>query len=103
MTRPALSPTTEEHRPPTAHRSERGRPVLLAAFPTPAVIPMPPSNTLLGRAWLADAGIVDPKISGQHLRFASEGGLWKIEDLGSRNHTFRDGHRLEAGEKAPLE
>ena len=103
MTRPALSPTTEEHRPPTAEQVDRGRPVLLAAFPGSAVLPMPSSGEPVGRAWLADAGIVDPKASSQHLSFSFEGGKWKVEDLGSRNFTFRNGHRLDPRTKVPIE
>ncbi len=103
MTRSVSTPTTEEHRPPTAEQADRGRPVLLAAFPTATVLPMPKANTPVGRAWLAEAGIVDPKVSSQHLSFTFEGGRWKVSDLGSRNFTFRNGHRLEAESKVPLE
>ncbi|MRG98168.1 sigma 54-interacting transcriptional regulator [Polyangium spumosum] len=103
MTRPGLPPTTEEHRPPTAEQADRGRPVLLAAFPESAALPTPPLGKPVGRLWLADAGIVDAKVSGQHLAFMFEGGRWKVEDLGSRNFTYRNGHRLEAGTKVPIE
>lgn len=98
-----VPPTTEEHRPPTGPHTDQGRPVLLVSFPTFAVMPLPKSNTAVGRVWFADAGVVDSKISTQHARFAMEGGRWKIEDLGSRNFTFRDGHRLEAHKKVPIE
>ena len=103
MSGPIVPPTTEEHRPPTAQHVDQGRPVILVSFPTLAVIPMPKSNARAGRAWFSDYGIVDSKISTQHARFIMEGGRWKIEDLGSRNFTFRDGHRLEANKKVPLD
>lgn len=103
MIRPIVAPTTEEHQPPTTQQAEQGRPVLLVAFPSLAVIPMPKTNTSVGRAWFADLGIVDSKISTQHARFTMEGGIWKIEDLGSRNFTFRDGHRLEPNKKVPID
>lgn len=103
MSRPIVPPTTEEHRPPTAQHTDQGRPVLLVAFPSPKVIPIPKSNTIVGRSWFAEFDIVDSKISTQHARLTVEGGQWKIEDLGSRNFTFRDGHRLDAHKKVPLE
>lgn len=103
MSKSIVVPTTEEHRPPTGPHTEQGRPVLLVAFPSLAILPMPKTNTVVGRQWFADAGVVDSKISTQHARFTMEGGRWKIEDLGARNFTYRDGHRLDANKKVPLD
>jgi transcriptional regulator of acetoin/glycerol metabolism len=90
-------PTTEEHRPPSAGDVTRGRAVLLAAFPVLAAIPVPASGEVVGRAWLAGAGITDTEISGRHVSFFRAGGRLQIEDAGSRNGTWIGGARIAAG------
>jgi DNA-binding NtrC family response regulator len=55
-----------------------------------------------GRAWLAEAGIVDTEISGRHVRFFRAGGGLQIEDCGSRNGTWIDGVRVAPGVRASV-
>ncbi|KYF65104.1 sigma 54-interacting transcriptional regulator [Sorangium cellulosum] len=96
-------PTTEEHRPPSAGDGGCGRPVLLAAFPGAAALSIPASGEVVGRAWLMSAGIPDPEVSGQHLRFARTGGRLQLEDVGSRNGTYLNGAPLRAGQRVALD
>lgn len=103
MTRPIPPTTTEEHKPPTTEHVDGGKPVLLVAYPRPAILPLPPMKQPVGRAWLGEAGFVDAKVSSQHLAFFSDSGHLRVEDLGSRNCTFRDGHRLVPHTKVPVE
>ena len=63
---------------------------------------MPPSGVALGRDWLASSGVSDTRVSGEHLRFTKSGGGFWVEDTGSRNGTWLDGHRLTPGEQARL-
>ncbi len=90
-------PTTEEHRSPSVGETVRGRPVLLAAFPAVVALPIPPSGEVVGRAWLAEAGITDTEVSGRHVRFFRAGGGLQVEDADSRNGTWIDGVRLARG------
>ncbi|MCC6559384.1 MAG: sigma 54-interacting transcriptional regulator [Polyangiaceae bacterium] len=94
--------TTEEHRPPSADDVDRGQPVLLAAFPEPIALPLPRSGEIVGRAWLAEAGRIDGKVSGAHLRFHRAGAQAQIEDVGATNGTFLDARPLVPGQRVPL-
>ncbi|WP_170228922.1 sigma 54-interacting transcriptional regulator [Polyangium fumosum] len=95
--------TTEEHRPPARDDGPSGEPILLAAFPTPAAFPLPGPSEPLGRAFLAERGVIDGEVSSKHLRFSRPGGRIHVEDLGSRNGTFIGGHALRPREAVPLE
>jgi hypothetical protein len=96
-----IQATTEQHRPPSSAEIASGRPILLAAFPGLVAVPIPASGEIVGRAWLAAAGISDSEISGSHARFSRPGGRLHVEDVGSRNGTWLDGVRQSAG--APVE
>ncbi|CAN94914.1 Sigma-54 dependent transcriptional regulator [Sorangium cellulosum So ce56] len=102
-TRPPRDAPTDEHRPPTGTRRDRGTPALLAAFPVNIAVPLPSPGVYVGRAWLAAAGLNDTKVSSNHLRLTRAGGRLQIEDVGSRNGTWLDGHRLPADEPVPIE
>ncbi|WP_437585363.1 sigma 54-interacting transcriptional regulator [Sorangium sp. So ce1000] len=102
-TRPQREASTDEHRPPTGTSRDQGTPVLLAAFPVNVAVPLPTPGVSVGRAWLAAAGLNDTKISSSHLRLTRAGGRLQIEDVGSRNGTWLDGHRLPAREPVPIE
>lgn len=95
--------TTEEHRPASADEPTDSRPALLAAFPAQALVPLPASGTIVGRSWLADAGLADTKVSSGHLRFTRAGGRLQVEDVGSRNGTWVQGQKLPQGERVPLQ
>jgi DNA-binding NtrC family response regulator len=95
--------TTEEHHPPAASDTGRGRPVLLAAFPALAAIPIPASGEVVGRPWLEAAGVADTEVSGQHVRFFHAGGRLQVEDVGSRNGMYIGGARIHAGERVHLD
>ena len=96
------APGTEEHRAPELGPSGTAAPALLVAFPRPLVLDVPPSGVALGRDWLASSGVSDTRVSGEHLRFTKSGGGFWVEDTGSRNGTWLDGHRLTPGEQARL-
>ncbi|KYF72669.1 hypothetical protein BE11_27910 [Sorangium cellulosum] len=102
-TRPPRDVPTDEHRPPTGTLGDRGAPALLAAFPVNVVVPLPSAAVAVGRAWLAAAGLNDTKVSTNHLCLTRAGGRLQVEDVGSRNGTWLDGHRLPAREPVPLE
>ncbi|XXX72177.1 sigma 54-interacting transcriptional regulator [Sorangium sp. So ce134] len=102
-TRPPRDVPTDEHRPPTGPHGDWGAPALLAAFPANVFVPLPFPGVPAGRAWLAAAGLNDTKVSSNHLRLTRAGGQLQVEDVGSRNGTWLDGHRLPAGETVPLE
>jgi MoxR-like ATPase len=96
-------PTTEEHHPPSAASAAQGHPFLLAAFPEPAAIPLPAAGEVVGREWLADAGIVDTKISGRHARFVRAAGHVQVEDVGSRNGVWIDGIQIAPSKRVGVE
>lgn len=50
--------------------------------------------TTLGRE-VGDVIVDDPRVSGRHCRFGVVGGDLTLEDLGSSNGTFVNGHRIE--------
>lgn len=102
-TRPRRAAPTREHRPPTEEHGPLGRPVLLAAFPTQVLVTLPTSSEPVGYDWLADAGLPDDEVSGQHLRFHRTRGRLDVEDVGSTNGTYVDGHRLAPRERVTLE
>lgn len=60
------------------------------------------ARTLIGRAPTSTLRVSEPLASGEHASLAWTGGAWMIRDLGSRNGTFVDGRRLEAGEAAAI-
>lgn len=95
-------PTTEEQRPPAGEPTPRGRPILLAAFPKQVAVELPPQRAPVGRLWLANAAIVDPKVSGSHLSFLRRGIRLEVQDIGSRNGTSVDGVRLLPHSPVPL-
>jgi transcriptional regulator of acetoin/glycerol metabolism len=94
--------TTEEYQPASSDAAAGGVSVLLCAFPTQVALQIPASGTLVGRSWLADVGVRDTKISGDHLRFSRADGRLLVEDVGSRNGTWIDGARVAARQRMPL-
>jgi len=96
-------PKTREHEGPTAASGPvRRHPLLLVAFPRPFVLPLPTDSAPIGRDWLRSHGVLDDEVSGTHAAFSSPGGSVHLEDAGSRNGTWVDGHRLASGERVPL-
>jgi len=57
---------------------------------------------LVGRSRRADLRLDDREVSGNHAQIRWTGERWELLDLGSRNGTFLDGRRLEAGERVHL-
>lgn len=53
----------------------------------------------IGREYTCELHLDDPMISRRHVLVSHEQGLWWIADLGSRNGTLLDGHRVT---RAPL-
>ncbi len=60
------------------------------------------ARVVVGRAHTAGLVVSEPKVSGEHAVLSWTGARWEVRDLGSRNGTFVDGRRLEAGGSAPL-
>ncbi|MFO7561970.1 MAG: FHA domain-containing protein [Enhygromyxa sp.] len=60
------------------------------------------SRHLVGRSAVCQLRIEHSSVSGVHAELTWNGAVWEVHDLGSRNGTFVDGRRLEAGERASL-
>ena len=58
--------------------------------------PVFPNSWILGSAGDCDVVVNDAAVSGRHCRLSAEGGKFMLEDLGSTNGTFVNGHRLES-------
>src|SRR5678809_32657 len=56
----------------------------------------------VGRSRHSSLCLDDGRISGQHAVIRWTGDRWEVKDLGSRNGTYLDGHRLKKGEESPL-
>lgn len=95
--------TTEEYQPSSDTPTIPGRPVLLCAFPAVVALPIPDRGAGVGRAWLAEAGIRDIKVSGEHVAFSRREGRVHVEDVGSRNGTWINGEPALAKQRAALE
>ncbi|MCA9568371.1 MAG: FHA domain-containing protein [Myxococcales bacterium] len=62
-----------------------------------------PARMLIGRASTCALQLDDRKVSGEHATLAWDGSAWTLRDLGSRNGTFVDGERLDAGASRQLD
>lgn len=60
------------------------------------------ARTIVGRSAGATLTIARPAVSGEHAAIRWTGEHWRVRDLGSRNGTWLDGHKLEPGEEAVL-
>ncbi|MEZ4302198.1 MAG: FHA domain-containing protein [Polyangiaceae bacterium] len=61
-----------------------------------------PAHCLFGRSSACSPRIEDPRVSGEHARITWLGEAWELKDLGSRNGTFLNGHKLDRGGAALL-
>jgi 3',5'-cyclic-nucleotide phosphodiesterase len=52
----------------------------------------------IGRSECSDIQVKDSTVSRKHLKIDPEGDMFLIEDLGSTNGTYVDGHRIEPGQ-----
>src|ERR1044071_9626102 len=59
--------------------------------PSRRLFPVGRGSLTLGRGELADGATLDSAISREHARFAFDGRVWKVTDLGSRNGTSFNG------------
>jgi pSer/pThr/pTyr-binding forkhead associated (FHA) protein len=57
---------------------------------------------LIGRHPACDLRVNEAAVSGEHAIVRWVEGGWQLRDLGSRNGTFVDGRRIEAGERVQL-
>lgn len=57
---------------------------------------------LIGRSRALSTTLRSADVSAQHVAIVWTGAAWTVRDLASRNGTWLDGRRLEAGEVAPL-
>ncbi len=69
--------------------------VVWAGAPASLACPIPKGGVVLGRNWLAEAGVEDERASREHLRATMHAGRISVEDLGSRNGTFVDGEKID--------
>lgn len=60
------------------------------------------SQFLIGRQEGCSLRLDNRQVSGTHAEIRWNGSSWVIKDLGSRNGTFIDHHRLESGERIQL-
>jgi transcriptional regulator with PAS, ATPase and Fis domain len=95
-------PSTQAHRAPARPPAARRRPVLVGVFPAQRALPLPDSGAVVGRAWLAEAGLPDTEVSSAQLRFDRSGGTLRVADAGSRNGSWLDGTRLPPDELVPV-
>ena len=61
------------------------------------------SSTLVGRAPNCSIRLSDQQVSSQHAAIEWNGSSWRLRDLGSRNGTFLDSRRLDAGQPVLIE
>lgn len=61
------------------------------------------ARMLVGRSPACGLQLSDPHASGEHATFTWTGWHWELKDLGSRNGTFVDGARLDAGSAVKLQ
>ncbi len=59
----------------------------------PREITLTLQNAIIGRTETADITFADPEISRQHSQISRQGDDYTIEDMGSTNGTFVNGHR----------
>ena len=57
---------------------------------------------VIGRSRRSDLCIEDSRVSSQHASVRWTGESWQLSDLGSRNGTFHNDHRIEAGHRVAL-
>ena len=70
-------------------------PRILVAFPKQIALTIPGTGEIVGRGWLDEHGIVDSKVSREHVSFSRKGGQLQITDRGSQNGTFVMGKKLQ--------
>lgn len=56
---------------------------------------LPPGDYIVGRRTDSHVHIADEDVSRQHSRIYCEAGSWFIEDLGSQNGTYVNGHKVQ--------
>ncbi|MCB9741232.1 MAG: FHA domain-containing protein [Alphaproteobacteria bacterium] len=74
----------------------------LLAPPSGAAAQALPAQCLVGRSPQALLHIPDSRVSWDHARLRWTGRAWELRDLGSRNGTYVDGQRLDAGQVVEL-
>ncbi len=94
---------TEDYELPAAPQAEAGVSALVVAFPRATALPLPPLDQALGRAWFESAALQDSKVSREHVRFSRAGATLQLEDVGSRNGTWVNGHRLSPGNRVRVD
>lgn len=71
--------------------------LIMKSGPTPGVVfPLEGQQFFIGRDASNEIRINDPEVSRRHARLGLQGARFVIEDLGSTNGTFVNGHRLSA-------
>jgi hypothetical protein len=98
---PIQLPTTELGTLPPDDE-EPARATFLMVFPSQLSLPVPARNEPLGRVWLAEMGIDDPKVSRRHLQFSGLETTLSVEDLGSKGGTWINGELLSPGKRVAL-
>jgi hypothetical protein len=58
---------------------------------------------VIGRGSVCQLRLDDPKVSSVHAELIWDGDVWKVRDLGSRNGTFVQGTRIDAGQLVEIE
>jgi FHA domain len=60
------------------------------------------AHSLVGRSSACTLRLAEPEASAEHARLSFADGAWSVRDLGSRNGTWVNGARLDAGATRPL-
>ncbi|HEY3401531.1 MAG TPA: GGDEF domain-containing protein [Geothrix sp.] len=120
MTRkhPGAPPPPATHEMPTVTRSrdegeKPGAPaewalVAYAGASLGRIFPLPPGESIIGRAPDVQVALLDSEVSRHHARITLEGCLVRLEDLGSTNGTLVNGERsgtvvtLAAGDRLAI-
>lgn len=78
-------------------------PIVSAGVPSGHTVELRPSGEMIiGRARTCDVHLDHPTVSLRHARLITRDGVQLIEDLGSTNGTFINGHRIYPGELRPV-
>jgi pSer/pThr/pTyr-binding forkhead associated (FHA) protein len=95
------TPVAEPARPRSSGQGAGPSRLVVTAGPlTGTTIPLTASSILMGRAPSCTLVLDDDYSSSRHARIFPQNGGWFVEDLGSTNGTYVDGHRI--GQITPL-
>lgn len=87
---------TLDHSKPQSRQGAQLSSVFVVVYPHCMALPLPPFGIPLGRGWFKAQGCPDGEISGNHFTVTRRGRDLHVEDVGSKNGLYLNGHRLPA-------